>query len=81
VGDLEWEVERIVKSEMISYTRKVRGRNKPMNDLQSFVKWKGCAENETTGEPPDDMKNAQDEVERFNRERSGDAEPGRGGVT
>jgi len=29
-GDLEWEVQRIVKSEIISYTPKVRERNKPL---------------------------------------------------
>jgi len=67
-GDLEWEVERIIKSEIISYTRKVRGRNKQMKDLRYFVKWKGCAEDENTWEPPEGMKNAQEEVERFHRE-------------
>jgi len=66
--DLEWEVERIVKSEIISYTRKVRGRNKPMNELRYFVKWKGCAEDENTWEPPAGMMNTQEEVERFHRE-------------
>jgi len=40
-GDLEREVERIVKSEIISYTRKVRGRNRWMKEVQYFVKWKG----------------------------------------
>jgi len=67
-GDLEWEVERIVKSEIISYTRKVRGRNKPMKELRYIVKWKGWAEDENTWEPPEVMGNAQEEVERFNRE-------------
>jgi len=67
-GDLEWEVERIVKSEIISYMRKVRGRNKPMKELRYFVKWKGCAEDENTWEPPEGMMNAQEEVERFHRE-------------
>jgi len=67
-GDLEWEVERIVKSEIISYTRKVRGRNKPMKELLYCVKWKGCAEDENTWEPPEGMGNAQEEVERFDRE-------------
>jgi len=38
VGDLEWAIERIVKSEIISYTRKVRRRNKPMKQLRYFVK-------------------------------------------
>ena len=37
-GDLEWEIERIVKSEIIRYTRKVRGRNKQMKELRYFVK-------------------------------------------
>ena len=67
-GDLEWEVERIVKSEIISYTRKVRGRNKAMKELPYFVKWKGCAEDENTCEPPEGMGNAQEEVERIHRE-------------
>jgi len=67
-GDLEWEVERIVKSEIISYTRKVRGRHKVVKKLRYFVKWKGCAENENTWEQPEGMKNAQEEVERFHRE-------------
>jgi len=67
-GDLEWEVETIVKSEIISYTRKIRGRNKPMKELRYFVKWKGCAEDENAWKPPDGMNNAQEEVERFHRE-------------
>jgi len=66
--DLEWEVERIVKSEIISYTRKVRGRNKPMKELRYVVKWKGCGEDENTWEPPEAMKNEHEEVERFHRE-------------
>jgi len=66
-GDLECEVERIVKSEIISYTRKVRGRNKPMKVLRNFVRWNGCAEDENTWEPPEGMMNAQEEVERFHR--------------
>jgi len=47
-GDLEWEVERTAKSEIISYTRKVRGRNKPMKELRYFVKWKGWAKDDNT---------------------------------
>jgi len=35
-GDLEWKVEKIIKSEIISYTGKVRGRNKPMKELRGF---------------------------------------------
>ena len=55
VGDLEWEIEKIVKSEIISYTRTVRGRNKPMKELRYFVKWKGCPEDENTCEPPEGL--------------------------
>jgi len=33
-GDLEWEVEKIVKSEIISYTRKVRRVNKEFKELR-----------------------------------------------
>jgi len=68
VGDLECEVERIVKSEIISYTRKVRGRNKPMKEVRYFVKWKGSAEDKNTWEPPEGTQKAQEEVERFHRE-------------
>jgi len=67
-GDLEWEVERIVKGEIISYRQKVRGRNKPMKELGYFVKWKGCAEAENTWEPHEGMRKGQEEVERFHRE-------------
>jgi len=67
-GDSEWKIERIVKSEIISYTGKVRGRNKSVKKLRYFVKWKGCAEDENTWEPPEGMRNAQEEVERSHRE-------------
>jgi len=69
-GDLEWKVERIVKSEIITYRRQVRGKKKPMKELRYLVKWKGCSEDENTGEPPERMKNAQEEVERFQRENA-----------
>jgi len=39
-----------------------------MKELRYFVKWKGCAEDENTWEPPEGMQNAQEEVERFHRE-------------
>ena len=56
-GDLEWEVAQIVKSEIISYTRKVCGRNKRMSELRYFVKWKGCSKEENTLEPPESLDN------------------------
>jgi len=60
----------MVKSEIMSYTPKVRGRNKPMKELRYFVKWKDCGDDENTWEPPEGMKNAQEEVERFHRDNS-----------
>jgi len=60
----------MVKSEIISYMRRVRGRNKTMKELRYFVKWKGCAEDENTGEPLEGMRKAQEEVERFHRENT-----------
>jgi len=66
-GALEWEVERIIKSKIISYTRKVRGRNKQMKELRYFVMWKGCAEDANAWEPPEGMKKAEEEVKRFQK--------------
>ena len=39
-----------------------------MKELRYFVKWKGCTKHENTWEPPDGIKNVQEEVERFHRE-------------
>ena len=61
-------MEKIVKSEVIPYTRKVRGRNKRMKEIRYFVKWKGCSEHENTWEPPESLENAQEMVEEFHRE-------------
>jgi len=47
-GDLEWKVEKIVKSEIISYERRVRGSTRTFEELRYFVKCKGCSEDENT---------------------------------
>ena len=68
-GDLEWEVERILKSDIITYTRKVRRVNKKFKELRYFVKWARCSEDENTWEPQEGLENAREEVEKFHREK------------
>ena len=65
---MEWEVEKIVKSEIITYTRKVRRVSKTFKELRYFVKWAGCSEDENTREPVEELENGREEVERFHRE-------------
>ena len=67
-GDLEWEVEKIIKSEIISYDRRVSGRTRTFKGLRNFVKWKGCSEEGNTWEPPEHLERAQELVEGFHRE-------------
>ena len=57
-----------MKSEVITYTRKVGRANKEFKELRYFIKWKGCAEDENTWEPPEGLGNAQELVEEFNRQ-------------
>jgi len=64
-GDLEWEVEKIIKSEIISYERRVHGRTRTFEELRYFVKWRGCSEDENTWEPPEHLGQAQELVEDF----------------
>jgi len=61
------ELERIVKSEIITYMRKAGRRNKEFKELHYVIKWKGCAEDENTWEPPEGLGNAQELVEEFHR--------------
>ena len=68
---MEWEVEKIVKSEIISYTSKVRRVDKEFKELRYFVKWAGCSEDENTCEPPEGLVNAREVVEKFHRENPG----------
>ena len=47
-----------------------------MTELPYFVKSKGCPEDKNIWEPPEGMKNAQEEVERVHRENPEIASPG-----
>ena len=55
----------IVKTEIISYDRRVRGRPRTQQELHYFVTWKGYSEDENTWESPEHLGNAQELVERF----------------
>jgi len=55
-GEEEWKVEKIVNK------RKVRGRDKYL------VRWKGCTAEEDTWENRENLKNAMELVEEFERE-------------
>jgi len=57
-----------VKSEVITYPRKVGRRNKELKKLRYFIKWKDCAEDENKWEPPEGLGNAQELVEEFHRQ-------------
>ena len=67
-GDLEWKMEKIIKSEIISYESRVRGRPRTLQELRCFVKWKGCSEDENTWELPEHLGNAQELAEQFHLE-------------
>ena len=68
---MEWEVEKNVKSEIITYTRKVRRVSKTFKELGYFVKWAGCSEQENIWDPPEGLEKAREEVEKCHRENPG----------
>jgi len=60
--------KKVVKSEIISYERRVRGSTRSFEELCYFVKWKGCSEDENTWEPQEHLEHAKELVEEFHRE-------------
>jgi len=54
-GEEEWEVEKIMNK------RRVRGRDKYL------VRWKGCTAEEDTWESRENLKNARDLVEEYEK--------------
>jgi len=67
-GELEWEVEKIVRPEVITYTRKFRRRDKEFKKLGSFLKCQDCAKDQNTWEPREGLENAREQVEEFYRQ-------------
>ena len=61
-------MERIVKSEIIMYTRKVRRVNREFKELRYVVRRAGCSYDENTWELPDGLENAREEGDNFDRE-------------
>ena len=72
---MEWEVEKIVKSEIITYTWKVRRVNTEFKEFRYFVKWAECSDDENICEPLEGLVNAREIVENFQRENPGMPEP------
>ena len=58
-------LKNLVKSEIITNTRKVRRVEKEFKELRYFVKWAGCSEDANTWEPPEGLVNAREMVDKF----------------
>lgn len=67
-GEMEYEVEEILQSEIRSSKRKVKGRVKTYRTLFYLVKWKGYPEDECSWEPGSHLGSAEKEVERFHQD-------------
>jgi len=70
-GALEWEVVRIVKSEIITYRRKVRRVNKELKEHRYFVRLAGCSKDENSWEPPKPLENTREDGQKFQRQNPG----------
>ena len=57
-----------MKSEVITCTRKIRSVNQQFKEVQYFVKWAECSEDENTWEPPEGLVNVREVVKKFQRE-------------
>ena len=66
-GDLEYEVEGIINSEIRNSTKKINGRNKRVKTQFYLVKWKGYPEDECTWEPGHHLTSAEEKVEEFHQ--------------
>ena len=66
-GEMEYEVERILQSEIRRTRRKEKGKYKNYRTLFYLVKWKGYPEDECTWEPGAHLGSAEEEVEKFHQ--------------
>ena len=66
-GEMEYEVETILQSEIRTTKKKVKGRYKSYRTLYYLVKWKGYPEDECSWEPGTNLGSAEKEVEEFHQ--------------
>jgi len=67
-SNLELEVEKIIKSEIIFYDRRVYSRTRTFEELRYLVKGRGGSDDENTWEPPEHLECAQELVEDLHSE-------------
>jgi hypothetical protein len=64
-GETEYEVERILQSEVHTTHRMLGGRYKQFKSLNFLVQWKGYPDNEVTWEPGTSLEHATESIEEF----------------
>src|SRR5205085_6646067 len=67
-GEKEFEVERIVRSEIGETRKRVRGRTRVTKKLYYLVKWVGYPDDKCTWEPGEHLTHASEYIEDFHRE-------------
>jgi hypothetical protein len=67
-GEKEYEVERILQSEVRSTRQEIGGRYKQFKSFYFLVQWKGYPEDEWTWEPGTSLEHAKESIEEFYRE-------------
>ena len=67
-GEKEYEVEKIIKSEIRETKKRVKGRTRVTKALFYLVKWVGYPDDECTWEPGKHLGNAIKIIEAFHQE-------------
>ena len=66
-GEKEFEVERIIRSEVRETRKRVKGRARITKKLYYLVKWVGYPDDECTWEPGKHLTHASEYIEDFHR--------------
>jgi hypothetical protein len=64
-GEKEYEVERILWSEVHTTHQKIGGRYKQFKSLYFLIQWKGYPDDESTWEPGMSLEHARESIEEF----------------